>query len=189
MNAATMLGLTRLLFQRPAVLASLEGPNSFYLGQTPGGAQTGYNWGTTETTEFHLPLHHSILLQLIPRLQAEFGIGPERTILLGFSQPVGMNYRFAATHAGLVRGVIGICGGVPRDWEDGPYQHVEAALLHIARQEDEFYPPETAMRFEERLRWRARDVEFHMLPGRHRFPSKGGPIVENWLDRIFATTG
>jgi predicted esterase len=104
---------------------------------------------------------------------------------VGFSQPVGLNYRFAATHPAAVRGVIGICGGLPKNWEEGPYQRVEAALLHIARQEDEFYKPEATAHYPERLRLRASDVEFHLLEGGHRFPSKAGPLVERWIARVF----
>jgi predicted esterase len=96
-----------------------------------------------------------------------------------------MNYRFAATHPHAVRGVIGICGGVPKNWEEGPYQKVSAALLHIARKEDEFYAPAVTERYSDRLRLRADDVEFHMLEGGHRFPSKAGPIVEKWIGRVF----
>ena len=42
---------------------------------------------------------------------SEFGVPPERRVLVGFSQSVSLNYRFAATHPASVRGVIGICGG------------------------------------------------------------------------------
>jgi predicted esterase len=63
---------------------------------------------------------------------------------------------------------------------------VTAALLHIARREDEYYKPEVTERYSERLRLRADDVEFHMLEGGHRFPSKSRPIAEQWLARILA---
>jgi predicted esterase len=106
-------------------------------------------------------------------------------MLLGFSQPVGLNYRFAATHPAAVRGVIGICGGLPGNWEEGPYQRTRAALLHIARREDQFYKPDATGHYAERLRLRADDVEFHMLEGGHRFPSKAGPLVEQWIARVF----
>jgi predicted esterase len=74
---------------------------------------------------------------------------------------------------------------VPKNWEEGPYQKVQAALLHIARREDEFYKPEVTERYPERLRLRAADVEFHQLEGGHRFPSKAGPLVERWIERVF----
>jgi len=28
-------------------------------------------------------------------------------------------------------------------------------------------------------------VEFHMMEGAHRFPSKAGPLVEKWIGRVF----
>lgn len=186
MRPDVMLRLTKGLFHAQHVIASLEGPNSFFLSGPGPDGRIGYNWGTPETTDFHWRVHHEILLSLIPRLQQESGIGPERTLIVGFSQPVGMNYRFAATHNGLVRGVIGICGGVPRNWDDGPYRDVDAALLHIARDDDEFFPLETVSRFEDRLRRRAPDVEFHLIPGKHRFPSGAAHLVESWLDRILS---
>ena len=36
----------------------------------------------------------------------------------------------------------------------------------------------------EKLRLRVEDVEFHLLDGGHRFPSKGNAIAEGWLARI-----
>jgi hypothetical protein len=44
------------------------------------------------------------------------------------------------THPGEVGGVIAMCGGVPRDWEEEKYAQVDAPILHIARSEDEFFP-------------------------------------------------
>jgi hypothetical protein len=39
--------------------------------------------------------------------------------------------------------------------------------------------------YADRLRLRADDVEFHMLEGGHRMPSKAGPLVERWMARVF----
>jgi predicted esterase len=125
-----------------------------------------------------------MLLHVMDEVGDECGIGADRRVLIGFSQPVGLNYRFAATHPDAVRGVIGVCGGVPRNWETGPYQKVSASLLHIARREDEFYPMDVTQQYEARLRLRADDVEFHLLEGGHRFPTAGKPIADAWLTRI-----
>jgi hypothetical protein len=74
---------------------------------------------------------------------------------------------------------------LPKNWEDGPYERASAALLHIARREDEYYHPDVTECYAERLRLRASDVEFHMLDGGHRFPSKAGPLVQEWIARVF----
>ncbi len=73
--------------------------------------------------------------------------------------------------------------------EVGPYRKVSAALLHVARSEDEFYGPAVTEKYAERLRLRANDVEFHLLDGGHRFPSKAGSIVKPWIQRTFAQPG
>jgi predicted esterase len=181
-NPEVMLRLTALLIGEEQVIASVQGPNQFYL--SPASNEVGYGWATHKHSDSSVRLHHDMVLHVLNEAGREYGIPPGRRILAGFSQPVGMNYRFAATHPDEIRGVIGICGGVPRNWDDGPYRVVSAALLHIARREDEFYKPEVTERYAERLRLRCDDVEFHMLEGGHRVPSKAKPIVDCWLERI-----
>jgi predicted esterase len=82
--------------------------------------------------------------------------------------------------------VVGICGGVPRDWEEDKYANVGAPILHISRDQDEFYPVDMTAQFADRLRKHADDVEHHLLPGGHRFPSKAHVIARPWMARVFA---
>jgi predicted esterase len=178
----TMLQLTRNLLG-PHAIASVQAPNQFYLNQKNG--DVGYCWATHKHSESSVRLHHEMLLYVLDEAGRETGVPPERRLLIGFSQPVGMNYRFSATYPDAIRGVIGICGGVPKNWEEGPYRKVTASLLHLARREDEYYPPEVTEKYRDRLRIRADDVEFHLLEGAHRFPSKASPIVAQWLRRLF----
>jgi predicted esterase len=180
-NPEVMLRLTERLLGPEYVIAAVQAPNQFFLSQNSN--EVGYCWATHKHSDSSVRLHHEMLLYVLDEVGRQYGIPAERRLLVGFSQPVGMNYRFAATHPGAVRGVIGICGGVPKNWEDGPYGKVSAALLHIARSEDEFYAPAVTEKYAERLRLRANDVEFHMLDGGHRFPSKAGPVVEHWIRR------
>jgi len=178
-----MLRLTGIMLGQKHIIAALQGPNQFYVSQ--GSNQVGYCWITQRHSESSIRLHHEMVRHVLHEVGREYAIPPERRMLVGFSQPVGLNYRFAATYPAEVRGVIGICGGLPKNWEDGPYQKTAAALLHIARREDEFYKPEATERYPDRLRLRAADVEFHLLEGGHRFPSKAGPLVERWIERVF----
>jgi predicted esterase len=181
-NPEAMLRLTAAMMGPRHVIAAIEGPNQFYLSM--GSNDVGYGWATHKHPDSSVRLHHEMLLHVLNEAGREYGIPASRRILVGFSQPVGMNYRFAATHPSEIRGVIGICGGIPRNWEEGPYKPVTAAVLHIARREDEFYKPEVTELYAERLRLRAPDVEFHMLDGGHRIPSKARPIVDAWLARL-----
>lgn len=184
-TAETMLPLTEKLVGRQHVVASLQGPNQFFLsGEAGRPGEVGYCWATSRHAPGSIRLHHDMVLHVLNEAGREYGIPPERRLLVGFSQPVSLNYRFVATCPDAVRGVIGLCGGIPTDWETASYKTVKSSVLHIARREDEYYPPAATELYAEKLRMRVQDVEFHVLEGGHRFPSKGNVIVEGWLGRI-----
>jgi predicted esterase len=189
-NPEAMLRLTAGLVGDHHIIASIQAPNQHYVADGLPTAQSvaGYNWGIRPHWESSVLLHHQMMRQVLKALRERFEVGPERCLLVGFSQPVGLNYRFVGTHPHEVAGVVGICGGVPRDWQEDKYQPVPAALLHISRDEDPIYPVAVANTFAEKLRHRAKDVEFHLIPGPHRFPSKARHIVGPWLQRVFHQT-
>jgi predicted esterase len=184
-NPESMLRLTTALTGAHDIIASLEGPNQHYAGAPGSGATAAYNWGIRDHWESAVELHHEMIRKTLGALRERFGIPPRRCLLAGFSQPVGLNYRFVGAHPDEVGGVLALCGGVPRDWEEDKYRSTGAAVLHISREEDEFYPAATAAGFPDRLRKHARDVEFHLIPGPHRFPSQSGTIVRPWMERVF----
>jgi predicted esterase len=181
-NPEIMLGLTTRLFSIPVVIASLQGPYQFFRETTT--REVGYGWITSRRPAESVRLHHDMVSHALDAVGREFGIVPGRRLLVGFSQSVSLNYRFAATCPEALRGVIAICGGLPGDWEETAYQQVSAAVLHIARREDEYYPPEVTEGYTDRLRRRATDVAFHLLDGGHQVPSTGHLIVDPWVDRI-----
>jgi predicted esterase len=177
-----MIEMTTRLVGTQAVIASLEGPYQFFLGPDQ---KVGHGWITTKRPAESIDLYREMVSHVFDEVGRETGIPPARRLLAGFSQSVSLNYRFAATCPDAVRGVIAICGGIPSDWETGAYRRVSAALLHIARRQDEFYPPDITGHYAERLRSRAADVEFHLVDGGHQIPSSGNLIVGPWLRRIF----
>jgi predicted esterase len=181
-NPETMLKLTARLFEDQPVIASLEGPNQFFLGAA--NREVGYGWITNRRPAESIRLHHDMVWHVADEAGRHLGIPPARRLLAGFSQSVGLNYRFAATHPDAIRGVIGICGGLPGDWDQGTYQPVRASVLHIARRGDEYYPPSVTEHYRERLRRRAEDVEFHLIDGGHQMPSSGNRIVAAWWRRL-----
>src|SRR5271154_2043745 len=186
-NPVDMLRLTTMLVGDHHIIASLQAPNQHYIadGLPNSQSEAGYNWGIGAHWESSVRLHHDMLLATLASLRERFQMGPDRCLLLGFSQPVGLNYRFAGTHPGEVAGIIGLCGGVPRDWQEDKYQPVQAAILHISRDQDQFYPNELVKTFPEKLRRHANDGAFHLLEGPHRYPSKAGGIVRAWMERVF----
>ena len=181
-NPETMLRLTARLFDTPPVIAALQGPYQFFLSAKT--QQVGFGWITNRTPADSIRLHRDMVLHVLDEAGRQFGIPPDRRLLVGFSQSVALNYRLAATCPDAVRGIIALCGGLPGDWDEGAYQTVCAAILHIARSKDEYYPSSVTEHYLTRLRRRATDVEFHLLDGGHHMPSDGGKIVGPWLRRI-----
>jgi predicted esterase len=177
-----MLRLTCRMFGDRHVVAAIQGPYPFFLDEKA--QQVGYGWITNRHAAGSIRLHHDMVMHVLNEAGREYGIPPDRRILVGFSQPVSLNYRLAATFPEAARGVAAFCGGLPGDWENGEYQAVKAAVLHVAGREDEYYPPAVTEHYPRRLRLRVVDLEFHLLDGGHRMPSKAGAIVEGWLRRI-----
>jgi len=183
-NAEDMLRLTRHLVGARHAVASVEGPNGFFLGM--GSAEVGYGWITSRRPADAIRLHGEMVAHVLEEAGAELGIPAERRILVGFSQSVSLNYRFATEHPKAIRGLTAICGAIPGDWDDARAAPLCPAVLHIARRQDTVYPPERTEQYARRLRLRCNDVEFHQLEGGHQFPSKAGPLWEAWLTRILA---
>jgi predicted esterase len=150
-----MLRLSRMAIGDQHIVASLRGPSQYYLSGSPATNEVGYNWGTRLYPEENIRTHHEILRTVAAQLREKFSVPASRTVLMGFSQPVGLNYRFIGTHPDQAGGIIAVCGGVPKDWEDNKYHEVTAPILHISRSEDEF------------------------------FPSKAAPLVRSWMARVF----
>jgi predicted esterase len=180
-DAETMFRLAGRMVGPHHALAAIEGPYGFFRGTATD--QVGYGWITNRRAPDSIRLHHEMVRHVLEEAGGELGIPAARRVLLGFSQPVSLNYRFAEAYPDAVRGVAGICGGLPGDWDDERPGRIHAAVLHIARSQDEFYPAERTEQYERRLRLRGDDVEFHLLEGGHTFPSRGGPVWESWLNR------
>jgi predicted esterase len=183
-NPETMLRLTVPTVEPDVIVASLQGPNQHYTQDGPGGGVAAYNWGIKQHHADAMRMHHGMVQRTLMDLQTRFKVGPRRCFLMAFSQGVGFNFRFLGTHPEAVAGVIAICGGVPKDWEEPKYQDFSTPILQIARSEDEFFPEAMSAGCPDRLRKHASDVEFHMIPGRHRYPSKAKDLVRPWMARV-----
>jgi predicted esterase len=184
-NPEVMLRLSVPAVGQDCIVASIRAPNQAYASGNPATEEVAYNWGTRRHPELNIELHHDIVRAVAAKLRGRFGVPARRTVLMGFSQPVGLNYRFIGTYPEEAGGVIGICGGVPKDWSEDKYKPVTAPILHISRSEDEYFAADYVRGFPDRLRQHAADVEFHLIPGGHRFPSKARPIVKAWRERVF----
>jgi len=104
--------------------------------------------------------------------------------LLGFSQSCALNYRFAFTHPERLRGVVGICGGIPGDWETSSvYRQAEFDVFHLTGTEDEFYPPTRVADYAKQLGTRARSVTSKSYHAAHEIVPEMRADVKEWLAR------
>ena len=165
-------------------IASLQGFHQHMKGpKEPGGPlRFGFGWLTNFHPEDSVEIHHNALLDILNTLAEEGVADRKRIFLLGFSQTCALNYRFAFTHSDILRGVVGICGGIPGDWETSEiYRPTKAAVLHLTGTRDEYYPPSRVGDYEERLRLRAENVEFRSYDAAHEMVPAMREDVRVWL--------
>lgn len=147
-----MMREARLVAPDNFVIASIQAPHPHYR-PTPDGYRIGYGWLSDEKPEQHISLHHKFILDIIGQLDADDVIDTSEIYLYGFSQACALNFRFAFTHGNRLRGVIGVCGGIPGDLDTNDiYKPFDAETLYLYGDDDEFYSQEKLVAFDEKLR-------------------------------------
>ena len=151
----------------------------------PGGPlRFGFGWLTNFQPEESVAVHHRALLDLISTLVDEGIADLQQIFLLGFSQTCALNFRFAFTHPATLRGVIGICGGLPGDWETSElYQPTDAAVFYLSGTCDEYYPLSRVSDYAERLQLRAHDAEMKSYDTGHEIVPPMREDVRVWLSK------
>jgi len=185
-NKRQMMREARQMAPDNFAIASLQGFHQHLKEpKEPGGPlRFGFGWLSNFKSEESVAIHHRALLDLINALVNENVADPAQIYLLGFSQSCALNYRFAFTHADRLRGVIGICGGIPGDWETSEnYKSTSAAIFHLAGTRDEFYTPDRVAPYESQLRMRAKDVELKSHDAAHEIVPDMREDVREWLKR------
>ncbi len=182
-DKTSMMRLMRNINEKDYVIACLQGPHQHMIlppsEDKPG---IGFGWLTNFKPEESVALHHRNVSQIIANLIHQ-GIADSRNIfLLGFSQAVGVNFRFAFTHSHLLRGIVAICGGIPGDWKvEGKYSGENLDVLYIGTERDEFYTPDRIKKFSEALQLRAQSVELQMFDDVHKVPRASYQPIDKWL--------
>ena len=165
-------------------IAALQAPHQHLREpKQPGGPlRYGFGWLTNFQPEESVAIHHRALLEMIEELTRDGIVDARRIFLLGFSQSCALNYRFAFTYPDVLRGVVGICGGLPGDWETNEaYKRTDAAVFHLAGERDEYYGPSRVENYAEQLRQRAGDVEFQSYDAGHEITQPMRNDVTTWL--------
>ena len=186
-NKRQMMREAQLMAPENFAIVSLQGFHQHMKEprETGGPLRFGFGWLTNFHPEESVELHHEALRDLIQTLVDEGVADQMRMFLMGFSQSCALNYRFAFTHPQYLQGVIGICGGIPGDWETSPmYQPAEVDVFHLSGTRDEFYPPEKVKDYERQLQTRSRSVLFKSYDAAHEIVPEMRPDVVQWLTKI-----
>ena len=166
------------------VIVSLQAPNQHF-DRNDKGYRVGFGWLTDFKAEESVALHQKFLLDVIERLVNEGLIDEKQIYLYGFSQACALNFKFAFTHPNLLRGVLGVCGGIPGDLETNKdYQPTNADVFYLYSQTDEFYPLEKFEKFDEKLKEYLNKYESKSYQATHQITEEMREDMKNWLGKI-----
>ncbi len=182
-DMTSMMRLAKSIAEEDMIVASLQGPHQFRIpsGEALDRGKVGFCWLTEYRSEESQIRHHGLVRGVIERLHDDGLADISRVFLMGFSQACALNYRFAFTHPGVLRGVIGVCGGIPGDFDDPKYTRTAAGVLHVATRSDRYYSPARSRPFEAALQRLASDVSYREYDGPHAFPRRSVPYIRKWI--------
>jgi predicted esterase len=186
----SMMRVARRIANGNMVVISLQGQNQFFINYgsndmtDPKTFRVGFGWGTSYKMDESVELHHHNIRALIDLAVQKYRVARSRVFLLAFSQACSFNYRFIFTHPTAIRGNIGVCGGLPNDWNENPhYRKARTHILHIAASDDIWYSREKNLEFRRKLALRAGSLDFRFYRSPHRFPRAAIPHIRKWIEK------
>ena len=163
------------------VVASIQAPNQHFR-QSGDSYRIGFGWLTDYKSEESVALHHNFVLNIIETLAEKQLIDREKIYLYGFSQACALNFRFAFTFPEKMRGVIGVCGGIPGDLETNPsYKPTSADVFYLYNDDDEFYPLEKYEGFAAKLDAYLPNFESKLYGSKHEIIQPMRDDIKLWL--------
>ncbi len=179
-----MMREARLIATDNCVIVSLQAPHQHFR-RTDDSYKIGFGWLTDYKAEESVVLHHNFLLQIIENLANQNLIDREEIFLYGFSQACALNFRFAFTHPKILRGIIGIGGGIPGDLDTNEiYQPFAAETFYLYGDNDEFYPLKKFQTFEQKLTDILPSFQSKKYSAKHEISDEMRSDTKKWLAQI-----
>lgn len=162
-------------------IVSLQGPHQHFR-KTADGYRIGFGWLTDHKPQESIALHHRFVLDVIDRLAAGGKVDRTRIYLYGFSQACALNFRFALTYPDVLRGIVGVCGGIPGDMDSNEgYKAFRAETFYLFGDDDEFYSQEQFMQFDQKLRDRLPNYRSKQYNSKHEITDEMRDDIRRWL--------
>ena len=163
------------------VISAIQAPHPHFR-RTDDGYRVGYGWLSDQRPEEHIRLHHKFVLDVIDKLAGDDLIDRERIFMYGFSQACALNFRFAFTHTDVLRGIVGVCGGVPGDLETNEsYKPFAAETFYLYGDDDEFYTQEQFATFNQKLGERIEKYRSKHYEAKHEITEDMRQDMRAWL--------
>lgn len=180
-----MMREAKIIGNEHFAIVSLQAPYQHFR-QTDKGYRVGFGWLTDHKPEESIVLHHNFVLNAIEKLLNDETIDEKCIFLFGFSQACALNFRFAFTQPEILRGVLGVCGGIPSDLETNEiYQPTNSDVFYLYSRQDEFYPLEKFESFDENLKDFLPNYQSKSYEAKHEITNEMREDMKNWLqDRI-----
>lgn len=179
-----MMREAKLVAGERYVIAAIQAPHPHYR-PTPDGYRIGYGWLSDQKPEQHIKLHHKFVLDVIDQLAGEGLIDRERVVIYGFSQACALDFRFAFTHPDVLKGVIGVCGGIPGDLETNElYRPFSAETFYLFGDDDEFYTQEQFAGFNEKLAATLPNYSSKHYSAKHEITQEMRLDITDWLAKL-----
>jgi predicted esterase len=176
-----MMREARLVAPENFAIVSIQAPHQHFR-EVKGTYKSGFGWLTDFKAEESIALHQKFVLDLIAKLEGQRLIDRTKIYLYGFSQACALNFRFAFTHPGLLRGVIGVCGGIPSDLEtNASYKPTGADAFYLYSDRDEFYPLEKYRAFDQKLAAFLPRYQSKLYAAAHEINDAMRSDLKNWL--------
>ena len=176
-----MMREARLIAPENFVIASIQAPHQHFR-PTDSGFKIGFGWLSDFKAEESVLLHQNFILDVIEKLAEKEIIDTEKVYLYGFSQACALNFRFAFTFPYIVRGVIGVCGGIPSDLATNEsYKPTNADAFYLYGNTDEFYQLEKFQNFEQKLKNYLPNFQAKLYEAKHEIANEMREDMKNWL--------
>lgn len=176
-----MMREARLVAPAGFVIASIQAPHSHYR-PTADGYRVGFGWLSDHKPEEFVRLHHKFVLDIIEKLAGDGHIDRKQIFIYGFSQACALNFRFAFTYPEILRGIIGVCGGIPGDLDTNPiYKPFSADTFYLYGDDDEFYTQEQFRTFNEKLAGMLPNYRSKHYAARHEITEEMRVDIGDWL--------
>lgn len=183
-DKSSMMKLCRRIGESRYAFAALQGPHQHvvYPEQRDQALKYAFGWASNYRFDESLAMHRDAIGNVFRDVADDPRIDSGRAFLLAFSQAVAFNFRVALADPGRVRGIVGICGGVPGDLAtNGDYRKAEFDVLMIGGSTDEFYDPERMKVNCAALEPFVRSVELRIHECGHVVPRDVHPFIDAWL--------